>query len=320
MNYDIIGDIHGYAEQLKALLSKLGYSETMGAWRHPERMAVFVGDFIDRGPQQVETVMLVRRMVEAETALAIMGNHEFNAIAWFLPDPWHPGESLRPHFSLKWGDKNRRQHAAFLAEVAAKPQLHKEIIEWFLTLPLWLDLSELRVVHACWHQPFMDYLAPMLVAGNRLNKELMLEAAREPATESEKDDPEPSTFKAADALIKGIEVPLPLGHHYLDKDNITRTRVRVRWWDTNARTYRSAAMLPPNGQELLPDQPMPEHKLVTYHGTKPLFVGHYWLTGNPAPLSDKVACVDYSAAKNGKLCAYRWHGEAILHSSSFQWV
>jgi hypothetical protein len=49
---------------------------------------------------------------------------------------------------------NRKQHAAFLGEVDDKPALHAEIIDWFLTLPLWLDLPELRVVHACWHTRF----------------------------------------------------------------------------------------------------------------------------------------------------------------------
>jgi hypothetical protein len=70
MSYDIIGDIHGYCDKLIALLSKLGYRERQGAWRHPERTAVFVGDFIHRGPRQVDTVRTVRTMVEAGSALA----------------------------------------------------------------------------------------------------------------------------------------------------------------------------------------------------------------------------------------------------------
>ncbi len=56
MNYDIIGDIHGHADALKALLSDLGYRERDGTWRRPDRQAIFLGDFIDRGPEQVESV------------------------------------------------------------------------------------------------------------------------------------------------------------------------------------------------------------------------------------------------------------------------
>ena len=145
MAYDIIGDIHGQADKLEALLNHLGYRDTGGAYRHPSRTAIFVGDLIDgKEPRQVDSVMTVRRMVEAESALAIMGNHEFNAIAWHTPDPSRPGEFLRPH-SGEVGEDNRKQHTAFLAEVEAHARLHAELTDWFLTLPLWLDLPKLRV-------------------------------------------------------------------------------------------------------------------------------------------------------------------------------
>ena len=71
MRFDVIGDIHGEFDKLTSLLGVLGYSETAGVWRHPQRTAVFVGDLIDRGPQQLETVGLVRGMVEAGAARCI---------------------------------------------------------------------------------------------------------------------------------------------------------------------------------------------------------------------------------------------------------
>lgn len=317
--YDIIGDIHGHAEALKALLASMGYRETGGVWRHPERQAIFVGDFIDRGPRQVETVDIVRRMVDAGSAQAIMGNHEFNAIAWFLPDPDQPGEYLRPHHSPKYGDKNYQQHKAFLAEVEGTPR-HQEIIDWFLKLPLWLELDGIRVVHACWHQGFMDHLASRLAEGNRLTTEFMLEATREPAIEADKDTPEPSVFKALEALTKGIEIPLPHPHTFLDKDGHERRRVRIRWWDKAAVTYRQSVLLADREREALPDHPIPEHVRIGHAGGKPLFIGHYWLTGVPQVLSGQVACVDYSVAKGGRLVAYRWDGEAVLDETKFHWV
>ena len=40
---------------------------------------------------------------------------------------------------------------------------------------------------------------------------------------------------------------------------------------------------------------------------KPVFVGHYWLSADrPEILADNVACLDFSVAKGGFLCAYRW--------------
>lgn len=102
MGKDIIGDIHGQADKLEAMLTRLGYSHHMGAWRHPNREVRFVGDFIDRGPGQIRTLKLVRDMIEAGSAKAVMGNHEFNAIAYATHDPDHP-----KHFLRIRGSKNR---------------------------------------------------------------------------------------------------------------------------------------------------------------------------------------------------------------------
>lgn len=319
MNYDIIGDVHGHADALAALLSDLGYRERGGSWRHPERQALFLGDFIDRGPKQLETVDLVRRMVDAGSAQAVMGNHEFNAIAWFLPDPENPGEHLRKHQSVKYGDKNRKQHEAFLKEIKTWKQ-HFDAVTWFLTLPLYLDLPELRLVHACWHQKNIEFLTPFLTPEHRIPVALMAEATREPENESEKDTPELTVFKAVEAILKGVEVPLPAPHTFRDKDGHERDRVRVRWWDNQATDYRRAAMLPDEGRTAFPEDPIPNHALVGHDGGKPVFVGHYWLTGTPSLLSDKVACLDYSVAKGGKLVAYRWDGEPTLDVSKLHWV
>jgi hypothetical protein len=317
--YDIIGDIHGQTDKLEMLLRMLGYEGRSGAWGHPNRQAIFVGDFIDRGPAQIRTVQIVRRMVERGAALAVMGNHELNAIAWHTPDLAKPGEYLRPHFSERWGQKNRKQHAAFLAEVEDDPELHAEIIQWFLTLPLWLDLPDLRVVHACWHSPFMAWLSPLLRDEHYLTRELMVPASTEPDDETQKDNATPSVFKAVEALTKGIEIPLPAGHAFRDKDGIERKRVRIRWWDDRATTYRSAAMLSSAERAGLPEQAIPDHARIGC-GSKPVFFGHYWLTGVPTLQSDTAACLDYSAGNGGPLVAYRFDGEQRLCPERFVWA
>ena len=319
MAYDIIGDIHGQADKLEALLRALGYRDTAGAWRHRDRQAIFVGDFIDRGPAQVRSVDIVRRMVDAGVARAVIGNHELNAIAWHTPDPRRPGQYLRSRDSAEWGAKNRKQHAAFLAEVEDRPALHAEIIDWFLTLPLWLDLPALRLVHACWHPRLMAWVAPRLHGDCYLTRELMVPATDEPEDEAEKDNGTPSIFKAVECLTKGIEVPLPAGHQFRDKDGIQRSRVRVRWWDEDASTFRTAAMLSPEERKALPDCPLPVHARVPAMST-PVFFGHYWLTGTPSLQSSRSVCVDYSAGNGGPLVAYRFDSEPELSPERFVWV
>ena len=317
MGYDLIGDIHGHASELKALLRLLGYQELGGAWRHPEHAALFVGDFIDRGPEQVETVMTVRRMLDAGSARAVMGNHELNAIAWFTPDPDQSGEFLRPHSSKEYGDGNRRQHAAFLAEVEHRPDLHRELIEWFYTLPLWLDLGTLRLVHACWHPAALEHLAPLVSPGNLLPAALLPSAVRKPAEANAEGSRAVTTFKAVEWLTKGIEVTLPSPHIFVDKDGKERDQVLVRWWEPSALTFRQGSIAPDELRAALPDLALPDHARIYQPPGSPVFFGHYWLTGTPAPLSAVAACLDYSVAQGGRLCAYRFDGEPTLEASRF---
>jgi hypothetical protein len=304
--YDIIGDIHGFAEPLKQLLARLGYSDIDGVWQHPERKALFLGDYIDRGPQQVEVVSIVRAMEQAGHALAIMGNHEFNAVAWATPDPHQPGEFLRPHNA-----KNRHQHREFLEQVGEGSELHDDIIAWFKTLPIYLDLPDLRAVHACWHPKYLAELAPRLDAENRLKEDAWLPA-------SKKDHP---VYAAVETLLKGLEIPLPEGEGFADKDGHTRTDIRTRWWLQHTHTYRDLAMVPADVIERIPHEPVPSGILPGYDNEKPVFVGHYWLTGDPAPLAHNIACLDYSvvSANKGKLVAYRWGGGS-LSTDNYTWV
>ena len=149
-NYDIIGDVHGCASLLEDRLTDLGYRRRAGtgAYQHEDHanhQAIFVGDLIDRGPQQLETLELVKAMVDTGSARIVMGNHEFNAIAYATEHP-ASGEFLRSH-----NKKNTRQHQAFLDQLTDSQQ--KYYVEWFKTMPLWLDLDKIRVIHACWHKP-----------------------------------------------------------------------------------------------------------------------------------------------------------------------
>lgn len=71
--FDIVGDVHGCASELEALLGKLGYVDGV----HPEgRTAVFVGDLVDRGPDSPGVLRRVMAMVKSGNALCVPGNHE----------------------------------------------------------------------------------------------------------------------------------------------------------------------------------------------------------------------------------------------------
>lgn len=301
--YDLIGDIHGYAEPLKGLLDQLGYRRVEGGYRHPERQVIFLGDFIDRGPAIGEVLEIVRGMVEQGAALAVMGNHELNALAYHTPHPDKPGEFLRPRVP-----KNIHQHEQTVRQLT--PDKMQAALAWFRTLPLWLDLPGLRVVHACWDSNFITQIAVGLKAHGGVSDSFLRAACT----------PEGALFKAVEDVLKGKEILLPEGMTLSFADGVTRNETRVKWYlPHEGETYRTYALTNDIDSDLPIDPAVID--FVPYAAEeKPVFIGHYWLRGEkPELLAPNVCCLDYSVAKDGFLCAYRWDGESRLSNEKFVW-
>jgi protein phosphatase len=147
--FDIIGDIHGCCDELELLLEKLGYhkaplplkGEGLGeGYYHPEgRKAVFLGDLVDRGARILDTVNLVRSMVDSGTALCVPGNHEHKLLRKLR------GKNVRVNHGLE----------QTLAEIDALPEdtrepFIKELREFIdsLVSHYVLDGGQLVVAHA----------------------------------------------------------------------------------------------------------------------------------------------------------------------------
>ena len=262
--YDLIGDIHGHAEELEKLLIHLGYSRSDGGYLHPERKVVFVGDFIDRGEklaQHKRLLELVMKMVRSGHALAVMGNHEFNALAYHTE---HEGGYLRPHI-----EKNRRQHQAFLNEYDNDLEAKSAVLDFFYELPMWLELDGFRVVHACWDQKSIDILSELVGCEGYLNPDLLVRASTMGTRE----------YDAIETLLKGHEVDLPDGISFQDKDGNERNNVRVKWWNSAAGNLKDLAL--PEGIELGEAGKISVLRGIPFYDSKakPCFLGHYWLKG-----------------------------------------
>jgi len=307
--YDLIGDIHGHADELRTLLGLLGYKEADGVYQHSERQVVFLGDFIDRGPKIREVLAIARSMVGSGAALAVMGNHEFNALAFHTADPKSPGVSLRPRHN-----KNIRQHAATISQMSDSEL--GDALEWFRTLPMWTEIqgpysTSLRAVHACWDDEQITCLSQATEHHGGVNAKFLADAM-------EKDTP---LFNAVEIVLKGKELPLPNGYSYRYEEGHKRIAIRARWYE-----MPHAGML--YQDYVLQADPIDcpvEIERATCDGitaypaeAEPVFVGHYWLRADqPQRLASNVACLDYSVAKGGYLCAYRWDGERQLDNSKF---
>ncbi len=301
MSYDIIGDIHGHALTLEALLKKLGYSLRGGVYRHSDRQVIFLGDLIDNGEYQAKTLHIVQKMVNAGQAIVVMGNHEFNALAYATETG--EGDYLRPH-----SEKNNKQHQAFLSAFEFGSQRYIDAISWFRTLPLWLDLGVFRVIHACWDKHSLAKLTQKY-GGAKLTEDLLTEASTKKTWE----------YSAVETLLKGNEIPLPEGHGFNDRYGTRRLQIRTRWWDQSAKTYREAFLGSPDWETHIPNDLIQGDHMIDYGADQPpVFLGHYWLSGVPKPLADNVACLDYSVARpGGKLVAFRWTGNPNLGQGTY---
>lgn len=301
---DLIGDIHGHADKLEELLLKLGYTKNSGAYSHPDRKVLFVGDYIDRGPKIRETLQIVKAMVDGDNAIALMGNHEYNAICFHFQET--EGGHLRKHLI-----KNIIQHYKTLEQFQNRQNEYEEYIDWFKTLPLYYETGAFKAVHACWDNENIQYLRETLV-NDRLTDELIYQSVKKGTKLNE----------AIDQTLKGKEMKMPEGLFFNDKDGTKRKEIRIKWWeDPSEMTYKSISVEP---IENLPEQPISAAELTADNhykvDDKKVFFGHYWLRGEPSLYKDNICCLDYSVAKGGKLVAYRLDDEHNLDESKLIYV
>jgi Calcineurin-like phosphoesterase len=298
--WDLVGDIHGELGALHLLVAQLGYRERDGVIRHPEgRKLIFVGDLIDRGPDSRGVLQLVRRLVESGQALVVMGNHEYNFIAYHCLD--HKGRYLRSH-----SDDHKMQVAETLHSFQGHEEEIPDWVEWMKSLPFFLDLGDIRVVHASWVPDDIAYLADKSL----LDRAFLIESARRGS----------QAWEAIGRVLKGVELAMPDGCRVHDSNGISRKNMRVRWWgEVQGLSWREIAF------PLVADLPEGEAVLnglderLAYGPTEPsVFFGHYKLKGHiPGPQANNVASLDYGLGHGGPATAYRWNGERSIDRENF---
>ena len=308
--YDIIGDVHGCAHSLELLLIKLGYVKRAGCYQYGNsrspRQVVFVGDILDRGPQIRESVALVRDMVEAGHAQIVMGNHEYNALGYTEKNKQQ--QYLRSH-----NPRHNKVIKETLEQYANHPNDWKDLLDWIYTLPLFLEFDRFRVVHACWDQGLIDEFKRRY-QGATLDRDFLLES----------EDYHSFASKFMNRITRGASLLLPDQRSITGSDGFSRRNFRVKYWVENPQTYSDIEFQPdPLDTEVAAMRVTDEQKdYMPYYGPDEpfLFMGHYWLSGQPAAVTANIACLDYSAVKGGRMVAYRLDQEKCLSNDKFVWV
>lgn len=321
---DFIGDIHGHASELRALLKKLGYVESAGAFRYPSggRSVVFLGDYIDRGSEVREAVNLVRAMRDAGSAVALMGNHEFNALSFWQLNGLggRPIKAIRGGYLREHTFNKVAIHAKTVDSYKGRQAEFAEMLDFLKTLPFYIEAETFRAQHACFDKKCAEELN---AAGIRSfadgNFDELIARANDQFSEYED-----SLFHPIDIFLKGPELKLPDGVTFRDGEGVLRKRTRLRWWlNPKGATLREISFQP--GVDLPACEVAPEICNNGFYGEeeRPVFFGHYWLTGLPELIRSNVCCLDYSVAGyrgDGRLVAYRFDGEQALDANKFVWV
>ncbi|HNQ37147.1 MAG: metallophosphoesterase [Prolixibacteraceae bacterium] len=303
--YDIIGDVHGHATLLKNLLLSMGYVKSRSGYFHPERKAVFVGDFVNRGPEIRQSVELIRKMTEGGHALAVLGNHEINALLYHL---------------------KREKKASLLDKMGKRYQSVEETIlqfknfqeewkshrKWLRTLPLFLELDGLRVVHACWTTRNIQVLKEELAPG-KLPKEVLRDLVLEPRS---------SLSQAILQTSRGIHLIMPADLRLYDNHRRHHHLFRVRWWkEPHGLTFQQLSF---ESKFRLPDYTIPGELLPETEpyapDAPPVFFGHYCRGNGPFIIRKNICCVDACVTGKKRLAAYRWDGERHLDPEKLVFV
>ena len=293
--FDFLGDIHGNATKFLQLIEKLGYVNLDNGWMHPEnRQMIILGDFINVGRESKKVLLILREIWEKNVAYILVGNHEY-----FL---------ALGHYKtgLEIFNKDSRlynEYKPLFNEFESDRSELTEYIEWFSSLPLFLETEKFRAVHAYWNNENINLIGD----DNCLKKILKFRKQKKEEIKS-----------AVNETLNGKVISINSFW------GISRSqKLRVKWWNelynkdlvdniiVHKKVNIKSKKITP---ELLPDfEPYKKSE-------KPVFFGHYWLKSLPFLLKNNVCCLDFGAAKGGYLAAYRFNGEKKLDARNLVWV
>ncbi len=307
VGYDIIGDIHGHSEVLKALLEHLGYEVCRNGrttYRHPDgRIAVFLGDYINKGPDSPGVVEIVQNMVKNAGAIALMGNHELKEIL--------------KHY------KEDRESALF--KQIGDIETYEKCIDFLKKLHPFYQIGSALFVHACWPPGDIEIIRDFCDDDLRLTED-----AFEEWLINEKEP----FYSALSLTLNGMYHRLPPGLSFPTVAGNRSEKASIRWWQrpdqpTSEKLVLHGYQFTDRQREAIDDQTLPAaiRKIFAQNTGKIIFCGHYSDNPRQPPQlsSDRVVSLDTGGSYgDGTIVAYRYDdrygGSGTLEADNLVWL
>jgi hypothetical protein len=235
-------------------------------------------------------------MTEAGYALTILGNHEYSAVLYHIKDS--AGMYLSRHIA-----GNRNQIQSTLTAFNGFDPEWRDHLKWFRTLPFFIDLGDIRIVHAYWNDNDINYLRSVIPEG-RLKKDFL-------RTIHEMQHPAAAIIYR---MLKGLEYRCPQDLILKCTKGMSRKLFRMNWWESpQDKTFRGLSF---GNKFILPDYTVPIQIAPSFepYGSDqpPVFMGHYCLSQGAAIVQSNICCIDSCVVGSEQLSAYRWNGERYL--------
>lgn len=297
--FDIVGDIHGHGNLLEKLLLKLGYSNRSGVFSNPKRKAIFCGDFIDRGPQNIKAVDIVMKMCANGEAFAIPGNHDLAYVQYHTNLPGSD-QTIIP--------KNPAYDRMFIStsiEFNRALDFKAQYIDWIKKLPLFIENEYFAVYHG-----FRSENHKALLTQD--NEIMSFNAAL-------------LNFEQYRLAIDLISKSVSAWVVYREHDTQKVERIRIKWWKNKERIESLADLFMGksnlNKITLVESELNAIHKFYPYSSNeKPLFLGHFCMREKHGIVQSNICIIDLCVIKTGRLAAYRFDGESILQKEKIVFV
>lgn len=142
----VVGDVHGHHAELVAALRARELVDARGDWIGGQAKLWFLGDFVDRGPDGIAVIDLVRRLQRQAPASgggvdSLLGNHEILLLGVHrFGDTPVPSDFGPRSFARSW-ELNGGQ-------LADQERLTPEHVEWLIARPVVANVAGHLLVHS----------------------------------------------------------------------------------------------------------------------------------------------------------------------------